>query len=104
MKAFKFLTTIPTIDFKLLVLECLKECHRWRMEYNTYTRGFYDLDGTTKIIRNIRVHNFIEYIQIFYVIADMEETNATPHHMRIPYHEYMTYLNGIPEYQSFPHQ
>ena len=103
MNQFKFLNN--TIDFKPIILASLKDCCRWRTEYNRYTKVFFDVDGTVKLIRNMDVRNYLEIIIVDFIINDIDELDVPNHYtIIIPYHEYMTYLNGIPEYQSFPHQ
>ena len=108
MVRFKFFNKnlkLSTLDNKILVLESLKDCNRWGTEYNRYSRAFYGTDGTIKVIRNMDVRNYLEIIIVDFVINDIDELDIPNRYtVIIPYHEYMTYLNGIPEYQSFPHQ
>ena len=104
MNIFKFLTNKPTpIDQKPFILASLKDCARWRIEFNGYTRAFYDTNNTMRCMRILDVQNHINYIEVRYCIYDMDDINTDDEYlMRIPFLQYIDYLNGIPEHLPLP--
>ena len=57
--------------------------------FNTY-------NPDKKIIKDFSVHNFMDYVRIYYTIFNMEGTYGERYSVNIPCDVFEEYLNGIP--------